>query len=95
MRISETITAANPVERVPPFSPQRAVHSEAAPGPVKLKRGECENINRGRYPYRRASAAMANAECRLIREDHIRKRETPSGTSGERQQRGPTVARLR
>jgi hypothetical protein len=75
MRISETITAANPVEEyrlslrnVPVHGLRRAY--------VKLKRGEYENINKAFIPLPAELAAMANAECRLIREDRIRKQET-------------------
>lgn len=75
MRISETITAANPVEEyrlslrnVPVYGLRRAY--------VKLKRGEYENINRAFIPLPAELAAPANAECRLIREDRIRKQET-------------------
>ncbi|TWA49555.1 hypothetical protein FB008_11551 [Sinorhizobium medicae] len=42
---------------------------------VKLKRGEYENINKAFIPLPAELAAMANAECRLIREDRIRKQE--------------------
>lgn len=40
---------------------------------MKLKRGEYENINKAFVPLPAELAAMANAECRLIREDRIRK----------------------
>lgn len=43
---------------------------------MKLKRGEYENINKAFIPLPAELAAMANAECRLIREDRIRKQET-------------------
>ncbi|PLU22387.1 hypothetical protein BMJ20_09295 [Sinorhizobium medicae] len=43
---------------------------------MKLKRGEYENINKAFVPLPAELAAMANAECRLIREDRIRKQET-------------------
>ncbi|MFQ6161416.1 hypothetical protein [Sinorhizobium meliloti] len=75
MRISETITAANPVEEyrlslrnVPVYGLRRTY--------VKLKRGEYENINKAFIPLPAELAAMANAECRLLREDRIRKQET-------------------
>ncbi len=75
MRISETITAANPVEeyrlslrKVPVYGLRRVY--------VKLKRGEYENINLAFIPLPAELAAMANAECRTIREDRIRKQET-------------------
>ncbi|RVG30735.1 hypothetical protein [Sinorhizobium meliloti] len=75
MRISETITAANPVEEyrlslrnVPVHGLRRAY--------VKLKRGEYESISKAFIPLPAELAAMANAECRLIREDRIRKQET-------------------
>ncbi|MHC2487674.1 hypothetical protein ACVII0_001466 [Sinorhizobium meliloti] len=75
LRISETITAANPVEEyrlslrnVPVYGLRRAY--------VKLKRVEYENINRAFIPLPAEFAALASAECRLIREDRIRKQET-------------------
>ncbi|WP_181147684.1 hypothetical protein [Ensifer aridi] len=75
MRISESITAANPVEEyrvslrnVPVFGLRRAY--------VKLKRGEYENINLAFIPLPAELAAMANADCRILREDRIRKQET-------------------
>jgi len=75
MRISETITADNPVEEyrlslrnVPVYGLRRAY--------TKLKRGEYENINKAFIPLPAELAAMANAECRIIREDRIRKQET-------------------
>ncbi|EHK79092.1 hypothetical protein SM0020_05205 [Sinorhizobium meliloti CCNWSX0020] len=43
---------------------------------MKLKRGEYENINKAFIPQPAELAAMAHAECRLIREDRIRKQET-------------------
>ncbi len=74
LRISETITAANPVEEyrlslrnVPVYGLRRAY--------VKAEALEYENINRAFIPCRRF-AALASAECRLIREDRIRKQET-------------------
>ena len=75
MRISESITAENPVEEyrltlrnVPVYGLRRAY--------VKLKRGEYENINKAFIPLPAELSAMANAECRLVREDRIRKQET-------------------
>ncbi|PDT55057.1 MULTISPECIES: hypothetical protein [Sinorhizobium] len=75
MRVSESITAANPIEEyrlslrnVPVFGLRRAY--------VKLKRGEYENINLAFIPLPAELAAMANAECRILREDRIRKQET-------------------
>lgn len=75
MRLSETITAKNPVDEyrrslrhVPVYGLRRAYS--------KLKRGEYENINLAFIPLPSELAAMAMAESRLIREDRIRKQET-------------------
>ncbi|QGJ76782.1 hypothetical protein CN138_32725 [Sinorhizobium meliloti] len=75
LRISETITAANPVEEyrlslrnVPVYGLRRAY--------VKLKRVEYENINGAFIPLPAEFAALASAKCRLIREDRSRKQET-------------------
>ena len=74
MRLSDTITAKNPVEEyrvslrdVPVYGLRLAY--------AKLKRGEYENINRAFIPLPAELAAMANAECRVIREDRVRATE--------------------
>ncbi|MGH0280453.1 hypothetical protein [Sinorhizobium meliloti] len=75
MRLSETITAPNPIaeyrfslRNVPVYGLRHVF--------LKLKRGEYENINLAFIPLPNEMAAMANEECRLLREDRIRKQET-------------------